>query len=257
MADGDRGEGGDEVATASQYREYESALDAAEKDGRLGHTDPLRLDPGKANYLAGHLRKADRLADRLGQRFDRRVGEEPVPGPGLFPGGLSHGAGGQQNPAFTVNPGQRKCASRSRLHLKDAGRSMSAETAVQDAKHSPSLRPPEGVGQGGHGKRGACQVCGVCIEQHQAAVRGAVTGEPYNDNVVFSRSIKGTEDRHRYLRVPRPLIDEQARGKPLDRIGEQSPQSGGVPARAPEFRNRRVPVLVDADKDCACRHLTP
>jgi len=47
-----------------------------------------------------------------------------------------------------------------------------------------------------------------------------VTGEAYNDNVVLSGSIKGTEDRRRYIRMRRPLVDEQARRKPLDRIGE-------------------------------------
>ena len=39
------------------------------------------------------------------------------------------------------------------------------------------------------------------------------------------------------------------------RVGEQRPQSCGVPSRSAELQNRRIPMLVDPDADSPRRHI--
>jgi len=80
-----------------------------------------------------------------------------------------------------------------------------------------------------------------------------VTGEAHDDNVILPRRVKRAEDSARYVRMGRPLVDEEMRRKPC--IGEQRPESCRVPPRATELRNCRVPVLVDADKDRPRRYI--
>lgn len=229
------GKGRRVVVATLKHRERQATLHTAQEHGRLRDADALSFHARQSDDLPRALREADRRASRTRHGLDDGVSEQAMPGSRLLPRRLVRRAGSQQDAPFSVDARECERIARACGRLQHARRCLAAEAAIEYAQDGSRLCRFERVRQARHRQRCAGEVSCVRVEQHQVAIRRAMSGERDDHHIVCARGCQSAKHRVGHFRVGCGLVDEQAASEVFNRIGEKRPQRRRVASGAAQF----------------------